>query len=116
VTKLDRATVSLAWATLFYTRRKESAEFYRNYQEAAHQAVLFNHPGSWAYERLVIDYEREGRYQEAIEICERYLALPDRDFGQDKDGFGKRRTRLQRKLRQAQEKGRVMKEVRDGGV
>ena len=40
--------------------------------------------GMRPYERLRLIYTRQNRYQEAIRICQAYLALPERECGQSR--------------------------------
>jgi hypothetical protein len=54
--------------------------------------------GTFPYDRLRIIYTRQNRFKDAIRVCEAYLALPDREYGQNKPHFQHHRDRLQTRL------------------
>jgi tetratricopeptide (TPR) repeat protein len=54
--------------------------------------------GTHPYDRLRIVYTKQRRYQDAIRVCQAYLALPDREHGQNKPHFKKHLEKLQSKI------------------
>lgn len=54
--------------------------------------------GMRPYERLRLIYTRQKRYADAIRVCQAYLALPDREHGQDKEAFHQHLLKLQARV------------------
>ncbi len=64
------------------------------YEVSINDAFFGTHP----YNRLRIIYSKRQWYKDAIRVCKIYLALPDREHGQDKPHFRHHLEKLQKKL------------------
>ena len=71
-----------------------------------YEALIYDgFQGTLPYDRLRIIYTRQKRFEDAIRVCEAYVALKDRAHGQDKAHFQHHQDKLQTRLERSQEKG-----------
>lgn len=94
---LGLAHVSLA--EMYFKRRSEPG-LLEKCNDHCWKAIEAGHSTGWAYERLAINYEKEGNIQTAIEVCELVLnteGVPSPRSYLSKTDFEKRLGRLKKK-------------------
>jgi len=65
------------------------------------KAIKYDHPTGWAYEKLVINLTKQGKLEEAIEVCQQLIDHPNVPKPRSyltKDDMKKRKKKLEAKL------------------
>lgn len=71
------------------------------------KAIEYGHPSGMAYEKLAINLAKQGKLEEAIEVCQRLVShpkIPKPRSYLTKDDMRKRKERLEARLRKDAEK------------
>ena len=65
------------------------------------KAIKYDHPTGWAYEKLVINLTKQGKLEEAIDVCQQLIDHPNVPKPLSyltKDDMKKRKKKLEAKL------------------
>jgi len=80
-----------------YSKKKDIDQSNFHY----HKAIEFEHPTGMAYEKLAINLTKQGKLQEAIEVCQRLIdhpSIPSPHSYLTKDDMRKRKDKLRARL------------------
>lgn len=94
----ERQLVHVCLAQVHFRLRRDPGEL-AAFERHCVEAIELGHAGTFCYERLAALYEYEGRYEEALRVCERAVRVLD-EAG-DVRSAGRFRRRLERLRRKA---------------
>lgn len=76
------------------------------------KAIEFNHPSGMAYEKLAINLTKQGKLEEALEVCQRLIdhpTIPEPRSYLTKDNMRQRKKKLEARLAKNLEKDSKMR-------